>query len=67
MVGLWADKTQGFAESYMLEEVSCPDLTEFFKVKSRDSSCNASTAYKLHGFSFSTAPSYPMAPHSLPP
>jgi cyclopropane-fatty-acyl-phospholipid synthase len=27
------DKSQGFAESYMLEEVSCSNLLEFFEVR----------------------------------
>ena len=28
---------QGFAESYMLGEVSSPDLTKFFEVRARNS------------------------------
>lgn len=31
-----ADVGQGFAESYMLGEVSSPDLTKFFEVRDKD-------------------------------
>ena len=31
------DTGQGFAESYMLGEVSSPDLTKFFEVRARSS------------------------------
>ncbi|KAF4555460.1 Mycolic acid cyclopropane synthetase-like protein 1 [Elsinoe fawcettii] len=44
---LFAD--MGFAESYMLGEVSCPDLTSFFQlfIVNRDSLSNGSTATSL--------------------